>query len=256
MVSILITGLTLILGYMSILWLASLALKDSSIVDIFWGAGFVVAGTAYFFLTDGFILRKILILSLVAVWGIRLSIHIYLRNRGRGEDFRYQAWRRDNGKNWWWISYFKVFLLQGILLWIISAPLLAAQFYKDDSYNFLDYAGILFWLIGFLFEAVGDYQLAKFRQDTSNKGKVLRTGLWQFTRHPNYFGDAAVWWGFYLIAVAAGGWWSIFAPAIMTGLLVKVSGVALLEKNLKDKKPEYRDYIEKTSAFIPWFPKK
>jgi steroid 5-alpha reductase family enzyme len=192
----------------------------------------------------------------VTVWGLWLSIYIFLRNSGKGEDLRYQAWRKENGKNWWWVSYFKVFLLQGILLWIVSTPLQAAQFFGSGKFYFLDYLGILFWLIGFFFEAVGDYQLVKFRQDLSNKGKVLRTGLWKFTRHPNYFGDAAVWWGFYLIASAAGGWWSIFAPVIMTGLLFKVSGVALLEKNLKDKKPEYRDYIEKTPAFIPWFPKR
>ncbi len=256
MISILFVGLGLTLVLMTVLWIASLLLQDSSIVDIFWGVGFVFLNTIYFYLSDGYLIRKILILSIVAIWGIRLSVHIYLRNHGKGEDFRYQVWRKENGKNWWWISYFKVFLLQGILLWVISTPLMAAQFYGSKDLKFTDYLGILFWLIGFFFEAVGDYELIKFKQDASNKGKVLRTGLWRYTRHPNYFGDAAVWWGYYLIAVAAGGWWSIFAPVIMTGLLVKVSGAALLEKSLKDKKPEYRDYIEKTPAFIPWFPKR
>jgi steroid 5-alpha reductase family enzyme len=247
-----------ILGMMVALWLLSLFLKDSSIVDIFWGAGFVITAWVYFFLTpDGYLGRQILLLSLTTIWGLRLSIHILLRNWGHGEDFRYQKWRQESGSNWWWYSFFKVFFLQGLLMWIISLPLLAAQISPTpDRLIWLDYIAVIAWGIGFFFEAVGDWQLSKFRADPNNKGKLLRMGVWRYTRHPNYFGDAAQWWGFYLIAAAAGGYWSIFSPILMTLLLRNVSGVAMLEKTLKDTKPGYQEYVETTNAFIPWFPRK
>jgi len=250
-------GLLIIIGLMFVLWLVSLALKNSSIVDIFWGSGFVIAGWAYYFLTpDGFLPRKLLIAILVTIWGLRLSTHVFLRNKGKGEDFRYQKWRGENGSKWWWKSLFQVFLLQGFLLWIISTPLLAAQFFaKVDHLTFLDFAGAVVWVIGFFFEAMGDLQLAQFKKNPANRGKVLNTGVWRYSRHPNYFGDAAQWWGYYLIALSAGGWWSIFSPILMTFLLVRVSGVALLEKTMSVK-PGYKEYIESTSAFIPWFPRK
>lgn len=250
-------GLMLILALMTLLWLLSLSLKNSSIVDIFWGTGFVIASWLYFILTpDGFLLRKLLIAGLVTVWGLRLSIHILLRNWGKPEDFRYQKWRREAGSKWWWQSFFRVFLLQGMLLWIISAPLLAAQFYPlPNRLTALDFLGAIVWLVGFYFEAVGDFQLARFRSRPENKGKVMNRGVWRFTRHPNYFGDSAQWWGYYLIAAAAGGWWTIFGPILMTLFLLRVSGVVLLEKTLQTR-PGYKEYIENTSAFIPWFPKK
>jgi len=250
-------GLMLILALMTLLWLLSLSLKNSSIVDIFWGTGFVIASWLYFILTpDGFLLRKLLIAGLVTVWGLRLSIHILLRNWGKPEDFRYQKWRREAGSKWWWQSFFRVFLLQGMLLWIISAPLLAAQFYPlPNRLTALDFLSAIVWLVGFYFEAVGDFQLARFRSRPENKGKVMNRGVWRFTRHPNYFGDSAQWWGYYLIAAAAGGWWTIFGPILMTLFLLRVSGVVLLEKTLQTR-PGYKEYIENTSAFIPWFPKK
>ena len=240
------------------LWLISLLLKDSSIVDIFWGTGFVITAWFYFFLTpDGFAARKLLIVILTTIWGLRLSIHILLRNWGHGEDYRYQQWRQEAGSNWWWRSFFKVFLLQGALMWIISAPLLAAQSNPNPArLIWLDYLGAILWGIGFFFEAVGDWQLARFRANPDNKGKLLNTGLWYYTRHPNYFGDAAQWWGFYLIATAAGGYWTIFSPIIMTLLLRRVSGVTMLEKSLKESKPGYKEYVETTNPFIPWFPHK
>ncbi len=240
------------------LWLISLLLKDSSIVDIFWGTGFVITAWFYFFLTpDGFAARKLLIVILTTIWGLRLSIHILLRNWGHGEDYRYQQWRQEAGSNWWWRSFFKVFLLQGALMWIISAPLLAAQSNPNPArLIWLDYLGAILWGIGFFFEAVGDWQLARFRANPDNKGKLLNTGLWRYTRHPNYFGDAAQWWGFYLIATAAGGYWTIFSPIIMTLLLRRVSGVTMLEKSLKESKPGYKEYVETTNPFIPWFPHK
>ena len=252
------TAALVILAMMVGLWLLSLLIKDSSIVDIFWGLGFVITAWVYFFLTpDGFLTRKLLIVSLTMIWGLRLSIHILLRNWGHGEDFRYQKWRQESGKNWWWYSFIKVFFLQGMLMWIISIPLLAAQISPTpDRLIWLDFLAVIVWGIGFFFEAVGDWQLSKFRADPGNKGKLLNTGVWRYTRHPNYFGDAAQWWGFYLIAAAAGGYWTIFSPVLMTLLLRNVSGVAMLEKTLKDTKPRYKEYVETTNAFIPWLPRK
>lgn len=249
-------GLAAIVGLMTLLWLLSLRLKNSSIVDIFWGTGFVIAGWLYFALTpDGYFLRKLLISGLVTLWGLRLSLHILIRNWGKPEDFRYQKWRKESGESWWWRSYYRVFLLQGALLWIISAPLLAAQYAAlPASLTALDYIGVLVWLVGFFFEAVGDFQLTQFKSRPENKGKVLNSGVWRYTRHPNYFGDAAQWWGYFLIAAAGGGWWTIFSPILMTLLLLRVSGVALLEKTL-EKRPGYKEYVENTSAFIPWFPR-
>lgn len=248
----------IILGNMFLLWLISLALKNSSIMDIFWGMGFVIIVWMTFILTpDGFIPRKLLICTLVTIWGLRLSLHLLVRNWGKTEDFRYQAWRRKAGRTWWWRSYFKVFFLQGVILWILAAPLLAAQTNpQPESLTWLDIIALLIWLIGFFFETVGDWQLVHFKGNSTNRGKVLNTGVWRYTRHPNYFGDAAQWWAYYLVAVAAGGWWTIFSPILMTMLLLRVSGVTLLEKNLNEEKPGYKEYMETTSEFIPWFPHK
>jgi len=252
-----LSGAALIFALMVSLWLISLLLKNSSIVDIFWGLGFVLAGWLYFVLTpNGFLPRKLLLMAIASIWGLRLFLHILLRNWGTPEDFRYQKMRQEGGANWWIISLLRVFVLQGTLMWLISAPLLAAQFYvKSPQLTVLDFAGLAVWLVGFFFESVGDLQLTAFRKDPANKGKLLNTGVWRYTRHPNYFGDSAQWWGFYLIALAAGGWWTVFSPIIMTLFLVKVSGVALLEKTLTNTKPGYAEYIASTSAFIPWFPK-
>ena len=248
--------LLIILGLMTLLWLVSLLLKNSSIVDIFWGTGFVITAWVVFFLTpDGFPLRKLLIAGLTTVWGLRLSLYILWRNAGKGEDFRYRKWREEAGPAWWWRSFFKVFLLQGVLMWIISIPLLAAQFFPGpERLTVLDFLGIAVWLVGFFFEAAGDFQLARFKADPANKGRVMDRGVWRYTRHPNYFGDAAQWWGFYLLALAAGGWWTIFAPVLMTLLLLRVSGVALLEKTLETR-PGYKEYVARTSPFIPWLPR-
>lgn len=250
-------ALVVILALMTILWIISLILKNSSIVDIFWGTGFVIANWVYFFLTpDGFLPRKLLIGALVTIWGLRLSLYILWRNWGKPEDYRYQAWRKESGANWWWKSFFRVFLLQGGLMWVIAVPLLAAQFRSaPDRLTVLDFLGVALWLIGFFFEAMGDFQLARFKADPANKGKVMNRGVWRFTRHPNYFGDSAQWWGYYLVAASAGGWWTIFSPVLMTLLLLRVSGVSLLEKSLETR-PGYKEYVETTSAFIPWLPRK
>ena len=247
-----------ILVLMTLLWLVSLALKNSSIVDIFWGTGFVVTAWVALALTPGgFADRKWLLVVLTTIWGLRLSIYILSRNFGKPEDFRYQVWRKGAGAAWWWRSFFKVFLLQGILMWIIAAPLLAAQVSAvPHQFTLFDYAAIPVWIVGFFFEALGDWELAQFKAIPGNKGKVMSSGVWHYTRHPNYFGDAMQWWAFYLVAIAAGGWWTIFSPLIMTGLLMRVSGVTLLEKTLQETKPGYKEYAETTREFVPWFPKK
>jgi steroid 5-alpha reductase family enzyme len=242
---------------MTILWFISIRIKNVSIVDIFWGFGFVVAAVIYFLFTEGFESRKILLTILVAIWGLRLSIYLAWRNIGKPEDFRYQKFRKDFGEDrYWWYSFFSVFLLQGVLMWLISAPLLGAQFYPDERLGILDFVGLAIWIIGFIFEAGGDMQLARFKANPANKGKVLNTGFWHYTRHPNYFGDAAVWFGYALICLSAGSYIPVLGSVLMTALIIKVSGVALLEKTLNTSKPGYQEYVRKTSAFIPWFPKK
>jgi steroid 5-alpha reductase family enzyme len=251
-------ALLVILILMTFLWIVSIIVKNVSIVDIFWGLGFVITCCFYFLKTDGSDARKILLTTMVAIWGLRLSIYIAWRNKGKGEDFRYREFRRKYGENrYWWISFFQTFLLQGFLMWMISTPLLGAQYFGAyEPIGIFDYLGVIFWLIGFSFEAGGDFQLVKFKSNPDNKGKILDTGFWKYTRHPNYFGDAAVWWGFGLICISAGTYFLVLGSLLMTALIIKVSGVALLEKTLVAQKPQYKEYIEKTSAFIPWFPKK
>jgi steroid 5-alpha reductase family enzyme len=255
-----IIGLSLaaVLAYMTAIWLVSLALRNASIVDAFWGLGFVLLAAVYFVATDGVIGRKILITTLVAVWGLRLSLYILRRNWGQGEDYRYRAFREKAGERFWWVSFFQVFFLQGVLLWLISAPILAAQFYDSpDEPAVTDVFGPLVWGVGFVFESVGDWQLARFKADPANKGKVMQSGLWRYTRHPNYFGDTTVWWGYFVIAAGTvDGLWTVFSPVLMTLLLMRVSGVALLERAQVRTKPQYRAYIESTSAFLPWFPRR
>jgi len=220
--------------------------------------GFVFVNAWYFFMSGDFYLRKIILLALVSIWGLRLSVYLSLRNIGKGEDYRYQQFRKDYGpERYWWFSYFQVFLLQGALILLVSLPLLASNASTtSNQLNVLDYVAIVVWIIGIIFEAGGDYQLSKFKSKPENKGKVLNTGLWKYTRHPNYFGDSAVWWSYALFCIASGNYWQIVGSLLMTLLIIKVSGVSLLEKSLKDKKPEYQDYIKKTSAFFPLPPKK
>ena len=243
---------------MTLLWLVSVVLKNASIADPFWGLGFVIMSGFYFINGDGFESRKIFLLILVTIWGLRLSAWLAWRNSGKGEDFRYRQFRKNYGeKRYWWVSFFQVFMLQGILMWLVSAPLLGAYYYGGTKVlNILDFAGILLWVTGFVFEAGGDYQLARFKTDPSNKGKVLDKGFWRFTRHPNYFGDASVWWGYGLICLATGSWVPLLGSILMTLLVIRVSGVVMLERTLKNNKPGYEEYIRKTSAFIPWFPRK
>ena len=258
MLTLLLQASLLIWVLVTLLWIWSIIIKNASIVDIFWGLGFVIVNAFYVFMTGEFNARKVLILILVTIWGLRLAIYVASRNIGKGEDFRYQEFRRKYGaERYWWFSYFQTFLLQGFLILIVSLPLLGISMSeRSGTLNLLDFIGILIWLIGFAFEAGGDFQLSRFKRDPSNKGKVLNTGFWKYTRHPNYFGDSAVWWSYAIISIAAGSYWQIIGSAVMTILLVRVSGVALLEKTLSKSKPQYHEYIEKTSSFFPWFPKK
>jgi steroid 5-alpha reductase family enzyme len=251
-------ALYVILTVMCLLWIVSIFIRNVSIVDIFWGLGFVLTCGVYFISTPLHGIRSILIMTLVSLWGLRLSIFLAWRNLGKGEDFRYREFRKKYGeKRYWWISFFQTFLLQGLLMWLISAPLLGAQYLlQESSLGILDFIALIIWIIGISFEAGGDIQLARFRSDPANKGKVLDKGFWKYTRHPNYFGDTAVWWSYALLSVSAGSYLPVLGSLLMTLLIIKVSGVALLEKSLSDKKPQYREYIEKTSAFIPWFPRK
>ena len=257
-IQIYLQGFLVIIILMTALWIISIFIKNVSIVDIFWGVGFLLINTFYFIKTEGLEIRKIILLILVVIWSLRLSIYLGWRNWGKEEDFRYQQFRKDYGEHrYWWFSFFQVFLLQGFLLWIISAPLLAAQYYiPGSSLNIIDYVAIIIWIVGFIFEAGGDYQLARFKANPVNKGKVLQTGFWKYSRHPNYFGDATVWWAYGLFSVAVNSYLPLLSSLLMTLLIVKISGVAMLERTLKNTKPVYKDYINKTNAFIPWFPKK
>jgi steroid 5-alpha reductase family enzyme len=255
--AIYINGFFLILGLMIVLWMTSVFLKNASIVDPFWGLGFVIVAVYYYFQGDSNSIRKMVVLVLATLWGLRLFIYLFRRNYGKPEDYRYAQFRKDYGAHrYWWVSFFQVFLLQGILMWLISAPLLTSQYYHDQPVGWLDAIAMVMWLVGFAFEAGGDWQLTKFKMDPTNKGKVLNSGFWKYTRHPNYFGDACVWWGFAMFSVAAGSYWPVLSSVLMTFLLLKVSGVALLEKTLKANKPEYESYIRRTNSFFPWFPKK
>ena len=257
-INIWLTTLVVIVSFMTLLWIVSLILKDAGIVDIFWGAGFVLAGWVYFFLTGDASIKKIIVVSLVTLWGLRLSIHILVRNWGKGEDFRYQQFRSDYGEHrYWWVSFFQVFMLQGVLMWLISAPLLAAQI-KGESLTVspVNYLALALFLFGFIFEAGGDAQLALFKRDPGNKGKILQSGFWKYTRHPNYFGDSMVWWSFGLFGLASGYMLPLLSSLLMMFLLLRVSGVALLEKTLVVTKPGYKEYIESTGAFFPAFWKK
>lgn len=239
------------------LWLISVWKKDASIVDIAWGpAFFVVVLTGVVQQGAGTTTRALLVLALVAVWSSRLAIHLAARARGRGEDYRYAEMRRAHGARFVWVSLFTVFLLQVVLVFIVSLPLQSVFFRSaPPRLGALDLVAAFFVLLGIALEAIADLQLTRFRRAPESRGRVLDQGLWRYSRHPNYFGDAVVWWGFGLIGVAGGAWWTIAGPLLMTVLLLRVSGVSLLEKTIADRRPEYTTYVQRTSAFFPLPPK-
>lgn len=247
-------GLAVAVAAFSLLWLASLALANASIADVFWGPGIVLIGWLYLAVTGGPPTpRGLVACGLVTVWGLRLGLHIGLRNAGLGEDFRYRAWREQAGSSFWWRSYLKVFLLQAVVAWVVSSPLLlAARRGTGGRWTVLDGVGLTMFVVGFGFEAVADWQLARFKADPANHGRVMRSGLWSLSRHPNYFGEALLWWGIGVLALFAGGPLVLYGPALLTFLLLRVSGVALLERALVERRPGYAEYVREVPAFFPF----
>lgn len=248
---LLVATATVIVASVVLLWLVSLLVRNASIIDLFWGFGFVViAWVAWLVLAGDGSNRRLLLLVLVTVWGIRLAGYLTWRNSGKGEDFRYQAMRKRWGRRFPLISLATVFLLQAALMLIVSLPVQAGML-TGGALGIVAALGVGLWLVGLAFEAIGDSQLARFKADSTNSGKVMDRGLWRYTRHPNYFGDACVWWGIYLVALTTDTWWTIVGPGVMTMLLLRYSGVALLEKTIANRRPGYAAYAERTNAFFP-----
>ena len=239
-------------------WAVSVIRRDVSIVDSLWSLLFVLGLGVYLAVSDVSGPRVWLVTAMVTAWALRLSIYITVRNHGQPEDRRYQAIRRNNEPHFWLKSLFIVFLLQGFLAWVVCLPALAAvsgRTLPGPLAAWVEGLGVALWLAGMFFEVVGDWQLARFRHSLPPRGAVLDSGLWRYTRHPNYFGEALLWWGIYLMALSAGAWWAVVSPLLLTFLLLRVSGVALLEKDISERRPAYREYMRRTNAFLPGPPR-
>jgi steroid 5-alpha reductase family enzyme len=251
----LLTGMVLLV-YMSLLFLLALWLADNSIVDIAYGIGFVLIGGVGYLESGTDHIRTQLLLALISIWGIRLAIHIFLRKQGEvGEDPRYRQWRESWGDRFVWRSYLQIYLLQGSVIYLVALPLLLTIHASGGPLGWLDLVGLVVWLFGFGYEAIGDWQLLRFKQNPDNRGKIMSTGLWSTTRHPNYFGEATLWWGVFLIGLGTPyGWLAIISPLLINFLLLRVSGVPMLEAKYVGK-PEFEAYRQRTNAFFPWFPK-
>lgn len=248
-----------VLVLMVLVWACSIKIKDASIVDIIWGLGFVMIAWVSKAIAEGDLTRQWVLVALTSLWGLRLGGYLYKRNHGNGEDFRYRAMRKHYGPKFPVISLVTVFGLQGVLMWVVSMPLqLGMMRPTPKGIGLLGVAGIVLWIIGFGFEAIGDAQLTKFKADPASKGQVMNKGLWGWTRHPNYFGDFCMWWGLFLIAAVGGGFAlaSVIGPLVMSGLLMRVSGVPMLEKTIGRRRPGYAEYVASTSAFFPRPPKR
>ncbi len=244
-------GAMLLLGALT--WLRSRQRHDVSIVDSIWSLLFLLAALVWALQASG--PRTALVLLLVAFWSLRLSIYITLRHRGKPEDRRYQAIRARNEPGFALKSLWLVFGLQAAIAWVVAVPL-GVAIASATALGALDIAGGLLVIAGLLIEAVADAQMGAFRARVDSAGQVMQSGLWRYSRHPNYFGESMIWWGFYLFALSAGGAWSVFSPIIMTLLLLKVSGVTLLEQDMHERRPGYREYVQRTSVFIPWPPRR
>jgi steroid 5-alpha reductase family enzyme len=245
----------IVIVYMSGWFLVAIRERRNDLADVAWGFGFLLVAATSLSFHSPVAGRPILITTLVAVWGIRLSFHIYLRNRGKPEDFRYRNWREEWGKSFYTRTYLQVFMLQGILLVLISTPVIYINSATNPPLGFVDALGVLVWAIGFAFEAVGDSQLRRFAHNPINKGRIIESGLWRFSRHPNYFGEVLLWWGIFLIALKVpGAWWTVIGPATITFLILKVSGIPMLEAKYRGN-PEYEDYQRRTSSFFPLPPR-
>ena len=248
-------GLVFAITAAVVLWLVSLRTRDVSIVDIFWGIG--VAGVVDIAALVGQAggPRTSAVLFLINLWGLRLAAHIWTRHKG--EDHRYAAMRTKFGSKWWWLSLFQVFLLQAVLIWFVPAPLVAAVLYGHMPMGALDYGGMAVAGFALIFESLADFQLGAFRADPNSKGKVMDRGLWGWSRHPNYFGEALMWWGYFAIGFGVSHqWWLILSPVLITFLLLQVSGVTLMEEKMDERRPGYAEYRRRVSALVPWPPKK
>lgn len=250
--------LLVIVAMMLCIWVASIVKNDASIVDLFWGAGFFVVAISTIARVEAAGLRTWLLLGVTGIWGTRLSLYLAWRNHGQPEDYRYREMREKHGERFPLVSLVTVFLLQGAVMWVVSLPIqLGMHTPSEAGPEIIIWIGVGVWALGVFFEAVGDWQLARFRANAENRGQLLSTGLWKYTRHPNYFGDFCVWWGIYMIAVGDGRyWWTAIGPAIMSVFLMKFSGVGMLEKALSESKPGFADYASSTNAFFPGPPKK
>ena len=239
-----------VFGYINLCFVISLIKKRNDVADIAWGIGFIVVAWVSFWLANSFDAAGTLLDILITIWGLRLASHIYLRNRGKSEDFRYQAWRESWGKHFFLRSYLQVFILQGFLLFVISLPIVFVNS-RISEFTFFDLVGFIVWMIGFLFEAIGDWQLLQFTKNPLNKGKIIQNGLWKYTRHPNYFGEVVLWWGIFLFALSSpSGFLLIISPLTITFLILFVSGIPMLEKKYENN-PDFAEYKKRTSAFFP-----
>ncbi len=246
-----------LLAYMTTWFLVALARRDNSLADVAWGGGFVFLAAAALVLRGEVYPRSLLATALVTAWGVRLALHVAARNRGRGEDFRYAAWRQQWGESWVWRSYLQVFLLQGALLYVVALAVVRINLATPAGLTWLDLAGGLLWLKGFLWETVADWQLVRHSRNPATAGTLLDRGLWRYSRHPNYFGEALQWWGIWLLALSVPGeWWTVVSPLTITVLLLFVSGVPMLERSLAERVPGYRDYQRRTSVFLPAPPRR
>lgn len=247
-------GFYCLLSFSFLGWVVSIFRSNVTHVDSMWSLFFVIALLVFVDASPLTTSRTMLVLLLITIWALRLCIYLTKRNWAPHEDHRYIAIRKNNPP-FWIKSLYIVFGLQAVLAWIISLPLLGIS-NSINEFSWVDYLGLGIWLYGFAWEAISDAQLARFKANKANSGLVLDTGLWRYSRHPNYYGECCIWWAYYLMAVAAGAWWSFPAPVLMTLLLLKVSGVALLEKDIAERRPAYKNYIKATPAFAPWFPRR
>ena len=241
---------------MNVMFVIAQIKKDNSIVDIGWGLGFLAVTIGLVFTTGLQSQVHLVFLFMIMLWSLRLARYIFKRNLGTGEDYRYAAWREEWGKNVVWRAYLQVFMLQGVIMWIVLSPSYAVFSNPNTEFGALQCFGVFLWIIGFYFESVGDSQMMRFKAKEGNKGKLMNQGLWKYTRHPNYFGEALLWCGFGVYSFTAETWWlSLIGPAVITFFLLKVSGVAMLERKY-DGNSKYDEYKRITSSFIPWFSKK
>lgn len=255
MTQVFLTAVWALVIYLLCVFLLALKLRDNSIMDIAYGLAFITAASAAALAAGTSHPRFILLYTMVILWGLRLAVHLFFRKRGQGEDFRYRKWREEWGSTFLIRSFFQIYVLQGIVVLFVASPLLYTAARPGGPLGALDLAGLCIWSAGILFEAVGDWQLLRFKRNPANKGKIISSGLWRYTRHPNYFGECSLWWGVYLVALGSpGAWWTIISPLTINFLLLYVSGIPMLEKKYEGNLA-FEDYKKRTSPLIPWYPK-